>query len=89
MFADKSHRLNACRATVAALLFLVSGPQLLAQPDNEDCLKCHGSDTYADMPPQEVLEKLQSGDSRMHSKYQDITLDEVKAILREAQAETQ
>lgn len=62
------------------LLGLLSG-QALADPSA--CMMCHGAEEFEGMDPLFVQEALADPGLPPHSKFADLTIEEVKALLEE------
>ena len=66
-----------------ALLGLLSAP---VSADPTACMMCHGADEFEGMAPEEVQEALADPGLPPHSRFAQMTIEEVKALL-EALAE--
>jgi hypothetical protein len=61
-----------------ALLGWFSAPALA---DPEDCMMCHGADEFEGVAPEAVQEALADPGLPPHSRFADMTIEEVKALL--------
>ena len=61
-----------------ALLGWFSAP---AVADPEDCMMCHGADEFEGVNPETVQEALADPGLPPHSRFADMTIEEVKALL--------
>ncbi len=64
--------------SMISLLSLLSG-QALADPSA--CMMCHGADEFEGMEAEEVQEALADPGLPPHSRFADLTIEEVKALL--------
>jgi hypothetical protein len=67
------------RSLLAFALCVLLSASALADPSA--CMMCHGADEFEGMEPEEVQDALADPGLPPHSRFADMTVEEVKALL--------